>query len=259
MRPFIRRFLVFATAVIVPLSCPKENPQALLILDAAAMDSQSNCLIRTGGVSSSIRPFGILDLAVTNSYWLFPHFKNLMSPISTVTGESASSGMPETNILTVQGAITYVDPGDLLTGASAANVINKYFFDGVHSYVAMSVPPAGEGIVSVQVIPPELGTQLEKGLQAFAKGHEYPSAWITVFVRLEALTQDKYLVHSNEFAFPILLCWGCLVRYVSNDPNAAPTTSSFPCFVGQDEGFDNTICRFFANHPEICFPAEETE
>ena len=84
------------------LSCPAEQPQALLILDAMAMTQQQQCTIRPGGGAQIIRPFGVLDLAITNSYWLFPRFKNMMPTLAEITGEGPSSGAPtETNYLSI--------------------------------------------------------------------------------------------------------------------------------------------------------------
>jgi len=70
----------------------------------------------------------------------------------------------------------------------------------------------------------------------------------TVYVKLEALTLDRSAIHSNEYSFPLKLCWGCLIRRTTNDPTAPPTGSTVPCFVGQDDGVDDTVCNVLAFH-----------
>lgn len=241
--------------VLLPglFSCAKENPQALFIYDAMAMTSQTQCQLRPGQTAQSIRPYGVLDLALTNQYWLYPRFQNMLLPLEQVTGEGPQDMQAETNTLSIQGANVFIDMGEFSPVNSDTNKVKQiasaYMIDGVHSFVAAGVEPGEEGVVAVQVIRPDLGNIFDTKMQALVKksGVAAPAVWVTAYVTLEAQTQDRYVVHSNEFSFPIQLCWGCLVL-----PFFEETPQSWPCYPGQDESITCAACPIIATHPEAC-------
>lgn len=241
--------------VLLPglLSCAKENPQALFIFDAMAMTRQTQCQIRPGQTAQAVRPYGVLDLAIANNYWLYPRFMNMLEPLNQLTGESGSNLSAETNVLSIQGATVFVDMGELSPVGTDTDktkrIATMYMIDGVHSFVPAGAEPGEEGIVGVQVIRPDLGNVLQNKMRTLAtsSGVTYPSVWVTAYVTLEAQTQDRYVIHSNEFAFPIQLCWGCLVMPIFEE-NPQDT----PCHVGQDEAIACALCPIVADFPEAC-------
>jgi hypothetical protein len=223
-----------------------------MILDAMAMSPQQQCQLRPGQTAQAIRPYGVLDLALTNQYWLFPRFRNMMEPIGTITGEGEGGLQSETHYLSIQGATSFVNIGEFMPTSREVSLLRialKYLDEGVHSFVAAGVAPSQEGVVAVQVVPPELGNVLDQKMRAHVQKPTVadPAVWITVYVKLEAQTQDRYVVKSNEFSFPVMLCWGCLVM-----PFIEEAAQDWPCFIGQDEPLPLLACPFVANHPEAC-------
>ncbi len=249
------RVAIGGLLILLPamMSCAKENPQALFIFDAMAMTNQTQCSVTAGQSGQMIRPYGVLDLAVTNQYWLYPRFQNMLEPSTRVTGQSGSNLSPETHFLSVQGARVFVDMGEFQPVNSDTNrvkqIASQYMVEGVHSFVAAGVEPGEQGVVAVQAIRPDLGNIFDTKMQALVKksGVTAPAVWVTVYVTLEAQTQDRYVIHSNEFAFPVQLCWGCLVL-----PFFEQTPQNWPCYPGQDEAIPCAACPKMAAHPEAC-------
>ncbi len=253
------RWAVIAILAFAPLlSCPKESPQEILILDAAAVTRQTQCMVRTGAAPQFIWLNGVLDLAITNHYWLFPHFKNLLPTIQEVSEESVTGLYPrETHYVNIHKAYVHVNLGAFYSvlGTSEQQYVEFLRVDGLEVPVALGIEPGAEGTVAVEVIPTDLGNLLRKKVLAYP-GASHPGIWITVVVQLEGRTQDLWSVHSNEFEFPIKVCYGCLIRPTTNDPSATPTAGNIPCFPGQDEGVDDLLCRLVALDKDACFPGE---
>jgi len=253
IRMVFLRVAIGGLLVLLPglFSCAKENPQALFIYDAMAMTSQTQCQVRPGQTAQAIRPYGVLDLALTNQYWLYPRFQNMLESLAQVTGESSQNLSAENNVLSIQGATVYIDMGEFTPvgtdSQKTRDIATLYMFDGVHSFVAAGVEPGEEGVVGVQVIRPDLGNIFGTKMQAVVKSTTDPSVWVTVYVTLEAQTQDRFVIHSNEFSFPIQLCWGCLVM-----PFFEETPQEWPCYPGQDESIACAACPIIATYPEAC-------
>jgi hypothetical protein len=93
---------------------------------------------------------------------------------------------------------------------------------------------------------------------------------VTVFVRVYGRTLGGMEIESNELAFPIAICEGCLVSFPLDADNPAtpeydctsfdiassvgggslPSPDDQPCWLGQDAYTD---CRYCAgSHPEVC-------
>ncbi len=252
-----RGALIAALALAPLVSCPKENPQELLILDAAAVTRQTQCMVRTGTAPQFIWLYGVLDLAITNHYWLFPHFKNMLPPIQEVTEESVSNLYPrETHYVYVHKAHVRVNLGGFYAvpmSAKERNDLETLRVDGFEVPVAVGLEPGTESTVAVEVIPTDLGNFLRKKILSYP-GSTNPGIWITVVVQLEGRTQDLWTVNSNEFQFPIRVCYGCLIRPTTNDPTQSPTGANVPCYPGQDEGVDDTFCLLVAIDKDACFP-----
>lgn len=267
------------------LSCPGEQPQSLLIIDAMAMTPQQQCSIRpTGGgggdeVSAGggqvIRPYGVLDLAFTNVYWLFPRYLNLLPSLQSITGEGPTSLTPlETNYLSVYKALTKVEISkEFVTTDSEwmgtagfpdnqpefefwSNLLNTYQNNWVQSIVASSASPASEGTVAVQVVKPELGNHMADRMDSWIKGDvagvEQPGYWLTTKIMLKGLTQDMKEITSNQFWFPIEICWCCLCLCDTNVPDI-PGSTEVPCVPGQDDGVPVTLWGMMADDPTCCW------
>jgi len=246
-----------ALVCVVFTSCPKEQPQALLIQNMMAMSQQTQCMLRPGGGGGAqfIRMNGVLDIGITNQYWLFPMFKNMLPTLKEATGLQPSNLAPtETNYINVYKAHVHVNVGGLfdlkeLDGKDRAT-FEEVLSRGFTLDVAGSAGPNEVSAVSVQAIPPWLGNIIDKYVSRYAASK--PGIWMTLYVKLEGRTQDRWVIYSNEFSFPVLVCYGCLVRYVTNDPTTPPSASSVPCLPGQDDPVDNNFCPYVANHPDVC-------
>ena len=244
---------VLLVAVPGVVTCDHASPEALFVFDDMAMTVQSQCSVRPGQSAQVIRPYGVLDLLQTNQYWMFPRFRNMLQPINTLTGEGPTTPENEVHYMSVQRAKVFVNLGEFQPAkgdkASVTTLATKYQIDGVESFVAAGVGPLTEGVVGVQVIPPELGNLFDTKMQALIKTTVSPAVWVTVYVSLYAETQDQHVFRSNEFSFPIQLCWGCLVSGFCNE-----SVTSVPCIPGQDGSIEPSLCPFIADHPEACSP-----
>lgn len=253
-----------ALLAVVPgiVNCDHESPQSLYIMDVMAL-TPGSCILKPNQSVSTILMYGTMDLMVTNTYWLYPHVRNMMESINTITGEGSTSPQPEVNIISVQRAKVYVDMGEFtpsakaivpgLTGDKAAALALgfKYGTEGVEWIVNASMGPKSESVVAFQAVPPELGNLLYTKMLKLTETVDSPAVWITVYVTVTGETLDGHVIQSNEFAFPISLCMGCLVSNFCSE-----TPSVGPCRPGQDGIIDGAYCRYISLHPSDCPPCQ---
>ncbi|HNU67641.1 MAG TPA: hypothetical protein PKH54_01685 [Myxococcota bacterium] len=241
---------VLAASLPLLVTCEVPNPRALFIYDAQAITPRSQCIIQPGQRAQAVLAFGILDSMLTNNYFLFPRFRNMMMKSTTISGEGIESGNVETNYLNISGAKVWIDLGQLgdelqATGRMTEEQLFILSTDGVQHTVAAGAEPEQEGTVGVEVIKTELGNLIGEVMRTHA-GEEY-GADINVYVMLMAENQAGEIIYSNELAFPIKVCFGCLVR-----PSADDTITDPPCFPGQDYGVPAVICPAIAEYPTFC-------
>jgi hypothetical protein len=232
--------------------CDHEGAESLLILNVMPQLRKNQCTIQVGGNTVEFRSYGILDLMLNNQYMAYLHFRNMLQPINTITGESPSTPENEVHYMNVQRAKVFVNAGEFgypaYRDSGAKNMYLKYQLQGIESFVSSFAAPQNESAVAVQVIPPELGNYLSTKMEAVAKNKLYPAIWVTVYVSLYAETQDQTVIKSNEFSYPIELCWGCLVgKLCSDEP-----TADIPCQVGVDTFISNQLCPIYAIKPGSC-------
>lgn len=246
---------VVSVALLAGLvSCPSENPQSLFILDMMAMTVQQQCVVRPGQATQIVRMNGTLDLAITNRYFLFARFRNLLPELQAITGEGTNSLLgEETNIVTVTGASVQVDLTQFGGEAVKVKTIAQNYLDiPFHTLVFATAEPETDGVAMIEAIPSDLGNFLAEQMRGYAQLYENPGVWTSVTLQLEAVTQDDWLIHSNTVTFPLQLCWGCLIRPITNDPGAPPESSALPCLPGQDDAVDNTFCPLVAIYKDVC-------
>jgi hypothetical protein len=249
-----------ALLAVVPgvVNCDHESPQALYIMDVMAR-TPGSCTLKPNQSVSTVLMAGKMDLMLTNTYLLFPHVRNMMESINTITGEGTTSPQPEVHIISVKRAKVYVDMGEftpsatpivtgLLGDKKAALALGfKYGTEGVEWIVNASMEPRTESVVMFQAIPPELGNLLYTKMLKLTETVDSPAVWITVYVSVIGETLDGHVIQSNEFAFPIELCMGCLVS-----PFCSETPTVGPCDPGQDAMIDGSLCRYASIHPTQC-------
>lgn len=226
------------------VTCEVENPRALFVYDAMALTARQQCIIQPGQRAQAILPFGIMDVMITNNYYLFPRFRNMMLSSLSITGEGATSLQTETNYLHISGAKVWIDLGEF------NNILTEeqlYVFgtEGIQHTVSAGVEPEAEGAVAVEVIKAELGNLIAERMRQVADSNY--GLDINVYVMLMAENQAGEIIYSNEFAFPIKVCYNCLVRVSASD-----TVTEMPCFPGQDYAIPSLMCPAIALYPEDC-------
>jgi len=255
------KFLAAVAMAGLFVSCPIHNPGSLVFLETMAMTRQNQCTIQAKGGSQYIRPFGILDLALTNHYFLFPHLHNNMPSSLTINKSSAENLDVESNYMNILGADVKLDiPMDIYKDKNVnKSVLYPAMTDGFFTGASGGILPDSEAMTAIELIPPAIGKELKKAFQAKinADGCSAPSADIYAYVTIDGVTITGNKVRSNSYMFPLKLCWGCLVRYISDNPKSiVPQGASTPCLPGQDEAVSNVLCVHVVPpiDQDICYP-----
>ncbi|MBM4394194.1 MAG: hypothetical protein FJ087_00715 [Deltaproteobacteria bacterium] len=235
--------VAFGVVLGTQAACQKEHAQGLMLVWNVPLDSQCNA--RPGG--NIYNPYGVLDLALTNQLWLFPEVKNVMPTIEEATGESITDGTIETNTVSIVSARVDFNLGMFDDGTALPFT---YQFDGYTWPLSTYVGPTGSIVLMVQAVTPELGNFLDERMVEWVKrGFERPGAWITAYVSVEGLTQDRWPIQSNTFAYPIHVCWQCLIDCCSLVENPAlDPAEELPCYPGQDSSICDSRCMLVSHH-----------
>jgi len=261
MRAHVLRFGCLIAAAWLLSACAEDTPEIYILQNASTDD---DCEPSTAADVFVSR--GTLDLFVTNQYVMFPLARNSMVPSEDVSfgaaGGAAGGGLEgnewEANTVTLRRARVEFD------APAALGVPLPSDFE---IPISGSINPADEAAVGLQVVTPSIGNALAASplLQA-------SSSSVTMLVRIKffGVTGAGREVDSNEFVFPIELCFGCLLDVPPEaiDP-AFPTpncrvfdefdsnTVTDQCFIGQDQPVDcRLICPLVSDEDPtgICQP-----
>jgi len=244
------------------VSCPTNHPTSLVLLESMAMSRQSQCTIQASGKLQYIKPFGILDLAVTNHYYLFPHILNNMTKSMNISQTTTQDLGVESNFINILGATVRLEiPMDIYKKATPKQkaVLYTAMTDGYFVPASGGLQPEQDGTSELEVIRPDVGKVLRSIFKTIAAPDPCatPSAEVYVYVKMEAVvTFTGRRLTSNEYMFPIRLCWGCLVKYIVEDPkntDIVPQGNSAPCLPGQDETMSKLICILVSLDKDICY------
>ncbi len=120
------------------------------------------------------------------------------------------------------------------------------------------------GALQTTLLGSELGATLAQELQAAGRGL---TRHLTSVVRVSGKLIGGSTVESDEWKFPITVCYGCLVNFpreaddlkLAQQPNclyASPTALDLvkPCRVGQDDLVDCRICKETFPNNTVCEP-----
>ncbi len=190
---------------------------------------------------------GVMDVSFTNAYQAELLVGNQMNQ----RGNSDEFRV-ETNRVQLQGSVVRV------TDSSGAQLSTYTVVGGGF------VDPGSGGSPSYSTF----GTTLideNTGAQLAQKGIGYNDlVRLIAYVKVFGTTLGGQHVESDEFVFPVSVCYGCLVSFPSgsDDPSLAqqpnclgtPSSSSgtvTPCIYGQDQPIDCTTCQGNA----VCDPA----
>jgi len=253
------RLCVAVTSILAIFAgCAEHEPLAFRVNGNRVVNQESNCELKEGGGQKQFRPFGYLDLSVSNSYLVFPAFGSGLPESESIHGDGPAQLMLNNNVIIVKGArVSYDLPPDFL-GFDADQFLQFNSFQNQFLFSSGSVESGSEGLSAIEAIPPTVGNLFAN---ADALQERYSSAQIIARLTFEGELLDGTKVFSNEFAYPITLCNGCLIYFpVTNCTNLDPEPAiEFPCFPGQDDGLDCRACYVLANSEEDalkCLPPE---
>lgn len=244
MKNWITSLVLTGAAAAALGGCADDTPE-LYIQQNGIPDDE--CLTASTG-GSAFRSRGVLDLLITNQYVMFPLVENSLVSSESVSfggggGEGLSGNEWEANAITLRRAEVSFDAPDAL---------------GVPLPRSVEIPISGTAqpgdliSASLLVVSPQIGSALRRS--TFLRDS---NSSIDLLVRLKffGVTGGGREIDSNEFIYPITLCFGCLLSVPPEAvdpslpaPNCRNTadfnseTADLACFPGQDSPLD---CRFF--------------
>jgi hypothetical protein len=187
---------------------------------------------------------GLVDAALTDSYTPF-----FLVGSALIAQGAAATPQAETSRLTLQGVdVRVVDPVD-----------NSQWMNA-DVLTAATIEPASGSTPSYVALAASI-------MDATAIAHFNPqgstsgSKLAEVYVKFYGTTLGGQYIESDEFLYPVDVCYGCLVSFppgalVTYAPTANPpvvksaycsgavaaTTTTVPCIIGQDQPVDCQAC-----------------
>jgi hypothetical protein len=215
--------------------------------------SQINAMIGGGSPQTCVVDFapgaptvlnGVLDVAFRQTY-----------DASLVVGyRQASSDASSVRIALQQVTVRLEDmTGQTVWGPNETMVAG--FVDGVPG-------STGYGGIEATLIGAAFGSQLARELGSSMRAQSR----LQSVVRVRGRTLDDVLLESDDWSFPITVCYGCLVVYpfdavdpsLPRQPNcgraSAPGTVTRGCRVGQDDTIDCRVCKELDAANPVCEP-----
>lgn len=209
---------VFWVLLIAAGGC-LDNDRSLTIIQNLALDEE--CEVQSGNAGSFLAA-GTLDLA-------YPDFGGFPSYLMTIEVRNA---LPQIGSCTTGN----LNPNDIQLDRMEVSYFFEQGREGLTDNMLLLeqqplvLPIAGtylaesaENVLAfIPVIPPQVGSRL------YPLGQAAKDVIIGVNVRIIGTTLAGDRVESNDFLFPVYLCWNCLTGAICPD-------GSFPgCLPGQD-------------------------
>ena len=225
---------------------------------------------------------GVVDIMLTNRYFLNPTIQNQLLSSKDVKIESAGAGaggdfrdnLIEGNQIVLEGAtVSFTTPANV-SFALPQNVFIP---------VSGTVQPQGVTTTALEVLNVDVGNIVRRAPEFFDAANETfrKTAVVTVLVSVifKGHTTAGTEVFSNEFTFPVDMCAGCLLVHppgtlFTDDDNSLTCDTAAavagegevvdtgmvatPCLLGQDDDVDCRLCRTLApddiTADELCDP-----
>jgi len=231
-------------------SC-KDNNESLFIRQIQAPVAPE-CITKNDATASYI-PRGVLDTGLSTRY-----FASALVGNQLVARGDFRTTKAEPNRIQIKGADVH-----LVDGSQNELAFYSVTATGIVDPTSSSDP--GYGIAAMELIPHYIGTKIQGALAA---GGGTSIQTYEARFRVYGTTLGGVEVTSNEYAYPIDVCYGCTVSFPSGSdlagttlvqPNcfgtATSTTSTTPgqapaCLAGQD---GITDCRNCQGNP-VCTP-----
>jgi hypothetical protein len=201
--------------------------------------TQGQACVFSNDPTQTSMPSGVLDVDLRNSYFAWYLVGNQM-----VAEANSQQLQTETSIITIQGAVVRI------TDASGVQ-LNTFTRLASATVNPASGTTPGYAPVGVEI----LDSTTVSGLQGSVAGGG--TARVVTYTKFFGTTLGGKSVESDEFAFPVDVCQGCLIRFSAADINpnaqtpnclgngsAGSSASSLPtpCFPGQDLPIDCSQC-----------------
>ena len=226
--------LVLAVALLAVGTGCQDDWQSFFIQDNKMIGEPPGCEVPTDPSAPGLLA-GRLDIRARTSYAGHLYVENRLIA-------RANPGLPraESNGIFIQGAYLHFE-GDSCVGSIGSDMEVRF---------SNFVEPQGSTTIGIWLIPDSVGTAIRTALAGGACGGQ---AEITVTAQIFGITQGGVEMETQEFAFPITVCYGCLVYCppgVDFDPmtsgcqcdcNAEADQEDEPCHIGQDGLVD---CRY---------------
>ncbi len=200
-----------------------DNESSLFVRQVQAVEAP-DCRV-TADPGALFMPYGVLDVAIAgdNGYQA-----TLLVGNQLVQRGSSETVRTETARVALRGAIVRgVD-------ADGVEVVPSFTVDGTGFVDPGTQSSPGYGLMATTLIPPQSGLA---------------AGWVTVWVKVFGRTLGGKDIESNELAYPINICSGCLVSFPAKAIDSTGTCVlgsgqdfQLPCIPGQDGAVPCTFC-----------------
>ncbi len=240
---------IAACAVALSPACVHNDSSVFIaaVLFPPQSTGTSGC-IYTSDPTQPILSQGTLDVGLSDEY-LAPML--IGNQIATQTSQTLQR--TETSRVEIQGAIVRITDA---VGNQLA------------SYTTLTSTTVGPGSGTQPGYEPIFVTVLDPATATSLGGSLAPGAShrVITYTRVFGQTLGGEHVESNEFEYPITVCYGCLVQFppanvnpLDPQPNCngagaagGGAASAAPCFFGQDQPVDCSLCAY--SNPAVCNP-----
>lgn len=239
--------------------CTDSDPASLLLV--------GNVVPKSEGTSCAYKdpdlyyPAGVLDLAVRNDYVFAAHVQNILPATKAINGEDVKTLRPETNQISLEKAVFRFDPVVALKGSplEKGGLQTKLVLEW-ELPVQFTMQPDSSIIMPMVAVPRQvksltgagyvqLGSDWQARFSTFTDRYKYILQGV-LHITFVGVTAGGSEVRTEEFSYPMELCWGCLLASnflkaggeTSDDhwrdcsKMQVPTEYKSPCQPGQQEG-----------------------
>jgi hypothetical protein len=208
-----------------------DNQISLVVVQNQVIDRMGGCVV-SSMASNTVRGKGILDVGLVadgyQGYEMYPLVRN-----NLLDRSSPMSGVPQRNIIEVQGADVELITGTLSASLPAAQ--STFFAPGMGGALE---PNGGEAPMTFTAIPRGVALMLGAGVT----GTEPDFPTVTVKYRIRGTHQSdtgSSDIFSGYVQYPVQLCRYCLTGgkppTCPTPPQSAQTVNLGSCNVSQDD------------------------
>ncbi|HAN32028.1 MAG TPA: hypothetical protein DCQ06_10565 [Myxococcales bacterium] len=260
----LTRVLTYVIALAMLSGCEHENPLSLELegnvqmvrMPGAVQGISAVCMPQ---MEIDLRPAGVMDLMVTNSYVFFPRMENKMQMQTIINQATPQNLVLDAHTVTIEGAEMTLEANTTAGPLAGAPLQNTSW----NTPFSAQLEPAEFKGSRFTLIPPNVGDELRNRFS----GQYTAMQRILIDIKLYAKMADGTRLQSNTLRYPIDLCWGCLVSLPFSQPgvgldpeqtfsvcNTKLVDPLFtpPCMPGNDEYLPCTFYCFMCDQDSSC-------